>query len=57
MNKATIYVYGRSNAIDYYDVNNYEIDDNLVIADYGKHQLIFPLSSIMMIEVSKNEKR
>lgn len=53
MTKSIIYVYGEPNTIDKYEVDHYEIDDDLVIADYGKHKLIFPLSSIMMIEVPK----
>ena len=56
MIKATIYAYGKSGAITYYDVTNFHIDDDLVIADYGKNkQLIFPLHSVMRIEVLNDD--
>lgn len=57
MTKATIYVYSTSKNIEYYDVNNFHIDDNLVIAEDDVEKFIFPLSSIIMIEALKNEKR
>lgn len=34
----------------------YQIDDDLVVADYGKNkQLIFPLYSVIKIEVLNND--
>lgn len=57
MTKAAIHVYSSSETIEVYEVNDFKIDDNLVIAEDDVERFIFPLSSIMMIEVAKNEKR
>lgn len=57
MTKATIHIYSSSEAATAYEVDNFKIDDNLVIAEDDIDRFIFPLSSIMMIEVLKNEKR
>ena len=57
MTKATIHIYSSSEATAAYEVDNFKIDDNLVIAEDNIDRFIFPLSSIMMIEMTKNEKR
>ena len=57
MNKAIIHIYSSSETLEAYEVDNFKINDNLVIAENDIEKFIFPLSSIMMIEVSKNEKR
>lgn len=51
MHKATIHIYSGSETVEAYDVDNFKIDDNLVIAGNNIEKFIFPLSSIMMIEV------
>lgn len=51
MHKATIHIYSSSETVEAYDVDNFKIDDNLVIAGNDIEKFIFPLSSIMMIEV------
>lgn len=53
MTKAIIHVYASSETVEVYEVDNFKIDDNLVIAEDDIEKFIFPLSSIMMIEVSK----
>lgn len=50
MHKATIFVYGEPDTVDRYEVDNYEIDDNVVIADWGGEKWIFPLTAIYAIE-------
>lgn len=55
MTKATINIYSSSEATAAYEVDNFKIDDNLVIAEDDIDRFIFPLSSIMMIEVSKSD--
>lgn len=57
MTKAIIHIYSSSEATAAYEVDNFKIDDNLVIAEDDIDRFIFPLSSIMMIEMTKNEKR
>lgn len=57
MTKATIHIYSSSETTEVYEVDNFKIDDNLVIAEDDVEKFIFPLSSIMMIEAIKNEKR
>ena len=57
MTKATIHIYSSSETVEAYEVDNFKIDDNLVIAEDDVEKFIFPLSSIMMIEALKNEKR
>lgn len=56
MTKATIHIYSNSEATAAYEVDNFKIDDNLVIAEDDTERFIFPLSSIMMIEVANNEQ-
>ena len=56
MTKAIIHIYSSSETLEAYEVDNFKINDNLVIAENDIEKFIFPLSSIMMIEVSKNEK-
>lgn len=53
MTKAIIHVHASSETVETYEVNNFKIDDNLVIAEDDIEKFIFPLFSIMMIEVSK----
>lgn len=53
MTKATIHIYSSSETVEAYEVDNFKINDNLVIAEDDIKKFIFPLSSIMMIEVSK----
>lgn len=57
MHKAIIHIYSGSEIVKVYDVDNFKIDDNLVIAEDDVEKFIFPLSSIMMIEVSKKWKK
>lgn len=57
MTKATIHIYSSSETVEAYEVDNFKIDDNLVIAEDDIDRFIFPLSSVMMIEMTKNEKR
>lgn len=57
MTKAAIHIYSSSETTEVYEVDNFKIDDNLVIAEDDVEKFIFPLSSIMMIEAIKNEKR
>lgn len=51
MHKAIIFVYGEPDPVDRYEVDNYEIDGNVVIAEYGNEKWIFPLTAIYAIEV------
>ena len=53
MTKAIIHVHASSETVEAYEVDNFKINDNLVIAEDDIEKFIFPLSSIMMIEVSK----
>lgn len=55
MTKATIYVHASSETVEAYEVDDFKIDDNLIIAEDDTDRFIFPLSSIMMIEVSKSD--
>lgn len=57
MTKAIIHVHAGSETVEVYEVDNFKIDDNLVIAEDDIEKFIFPLSSIMMIEVSKKWKK
>ena len=54
MTKATIHIYSSSEAVAAYEVDNFKIDDNLVIAEDDIDRFIFPLSSVMMIEVQND---
>lgn len=54
MTKAIIHVYTSSETVEVYEVDNFKIDDNLVIAEDDIEKFIFPLSSIMMIEVQND---
>lgn len=53
MTKAIIHVHAGSETVEAYEVDDFKIDDNLIIAEDDTERFIFPLSSIMMIEVSK----
>lgn len=53
MHKATIHIYSSSDTVEIYEVDDFKIDDNLVIAEDDVEKFIFPLSSIMMIEMVK----
>lgn len=53
MTKATIHIYSSSGTAEAYEIDNFKIDDNLVIAEDDVEKFILPLSSIMMIEMVK----
>lgn len=57
MTKAIIHIYSSSETVEAYEVDNFKINDNLVIAEDDIEKFIFLLSSIMMIEVSKKWKK
>ena len=54
MTKATIHIYSSSETVEAYEVDNFKINDNLVIAEDDIDRFIFPLSSVMMIEVQND---
>ncbi|AKG67072.1 hypothetical protein [Lactobacillus helveticus] len=56
MTKAIIHVYARSETVEAYEVDDFKIDDNLIVAEDDTDRFIFPLSSIMMIEVSHDSR-
>lgn len=55
MTKAIIHVHASSETVEAYEVDDFKIDDNLIVAEDDTDRFIFPLSSIMMIEVSKSD--